>query len=31
MDLLEKKQLNLEICRFCCMDEADRMIDMGKG
>ncbi|XP_071745075.1 ATP-dependent RNA helicase abstrakt [Lepeophtheirus salmonis] len=29
MDLLNKKMLNLEICRYLCLDEADRMIDMG--
>ncbi|VDP33388.1 unnamed protein product [Soboliphyme baturini] len=29
IDLLEKKAISLEICRYLCMDEADRMIDMG--
>nr|CDS27666.1 ATP dependent RNA helicase abstrakt [Hymenolepis microstoma] len=29
IDLLEKKFLNLEICRYLVLDEADRMIDMG--
>ena len=29
MDMLNKKMINLEICRYLCLDEADRMIDMG--
>ena len=29
MDMLDKKMLTLDVCRFLCMDEADRMIDMG--
>lgn len=29
MDMLDKKMINLSICRYLCMDEADRMIDMG--
>ncbi|CAB0035492.1 unnamed protein product [Trichogramma brassicae] len=29
MDMLEKKQVTLDVCRYLCMDEADRMIDMG--
>lgn len=29
MDMLDKKMINLAICRYLCMDEADRMIDMG--
>lgn len=29
MDMLEKKMVRLAVCRFLCMDEADRMIDMG--
>ncbi|CAB4039999.1 probable ATP-dependent RNA helicase DDX41, partial [Paramuricea clavata] len=29
MDLLDKKIVNLDICRYLCLDEADRMIDMG--
>ncbi|XP_037808512.1 ATP-dependent RNA helicase abstrakt [Lucilia sericata] len=29
MDMLEKKIVTLDICRYLCMDEADRMIDMG--
>eukprot|EP00126_Sphaerothecum_destruens_P007506 Sdes_comp19880_c0_seq1m12191 len=29
IDLLTKKKLNLQVCKYLCMDEADRMIDMG--
>lgn len=29
MDLLQKKMVSLDICRFLSLDEADRMIDMG--
>ncbi|CAL1280112.1 unnamed protein product [Larinioides sclopetarius] len=29
MDMLDKKMVNLKICRYLCLDEADRMIDMG--
>ncbi|XP_025406333.1 ATP-dependent RNA helicase abstrakt [Sipha flava] len=29
MDMLDKKMINLDTCRYLCMDEADRMIDMG--
>lgn len=29
MDMLDKKMVNLGICRYLCLDEADRMIDMG--
>ncbi|KAI9361006.1 P-loop containing nucleoside triphosphate hydrolase protein [Pilaira anomala] len=29
MDLLDKKKFNLDNCKYLCMDEADRMIDMG--
>jgi ATP-dependent RNA helicase DDX41 len=29
MDLLEKKTMNLEVCRYLVLDEADRMIDLG--
>ncbi|XP_033207780.1 ATP-dependent RNA helicase abstrakt [Belonocnema kinseyi] len=29
MDMLDKKMVKLSICRYLCMDEADRMIDMG--
>lgn len=29
MDMLNKKIMNLDICRYLCLDEADRMIDMG--
>ena len=28
-DLLSKKRLNLGLCRYLCLDEADRMVDMG--
>ncbi|CAJ0760246.1 14969_t:CDS:10 [Entrophospora sp. SA101] len=28
-DMLEKKKFNLNICKYLCLDEADRMIDMG--
>lgn len=29
MDMLDKKMVSLRVCRYLCMDEADRMIDMG--
>ena len=29
MDMLNKKMINLDVCRYLTMDEADRMIDMG--
>lgn len=29
MDMLDKKIVNLEVCRYLVLDEADRMIDMG--
>ncbi|KAI8379639.1 P-loop containing nucleoside triphosphate hydrolase protein [Radiomyces spectabilis] len=29
MDMLKKRKFNLDICKYLCMDEADRMIDMG--
>lgn len=29
IDMLDKKIINLNICRYLCFDEADRMIDMG--
>jgi ATP-dependent RNA helicase DDX41 len=29
MDMLDKKMVRLYVCRYLCMDEADRMIDMG--
>uniref|UniRef100_A0A4W3JLY5 Probable ATP-dependent RNA helicase DDX41 n=1 Tax=Callorhinchus milii TaxID=7868 RepID=A0A4W3JLY5_CALMI len=29
MDLLQKKMVSLDICRYLSLDEADRMIDMG--
>ncbi|KAG1679430.1 hypothetical protein FOA52_007722 [Chlamydomonas sp. UWO 241] len=28
-DLLHKKRMNLDICRYLCLDEADRMVDGG--
>lgn len=28
-DMLEKKKFTLNCCRYLCLDEADRMIDMG--
>ena len=28
-DFLGSKKLNFRICRFICLDEADRMLDMG--
>lgn len=28
-DMLEKKKFNLDSCKYLCLDEADRMIDMG--
>lgn len=28
-DMLEKKKFNLDVCKYLCLDEADRMIDMG--
>lgn len=28
-DMLEKKKFNLNLCRYLCLDEADRMVDMG--
>ena len=29
MDLLAKKNMTLSVCRYLCIDEADRMIDLG--
>lgn len=29
MDMLNKKIIGLDVCRYLCLDEADRMIDMG--
>jgi ATP-dependent RNA helicase DDX41 len=29
IDLLGKKRINFDSCRYLCMDEADRMIDLG--
>ncbi|GAA6040729.1 hypothetical protein JCM8097_000898, partial [Rhodosporidiobolus ruineniae] len=28
-DMLEKRKFTLNLCKYLCMDEADRMIDMG--
>lgn len=28
-DLLSKRRMTLDICRYMCLDEADRMVDMG--
>jgi len=28
-DFLKKKSITLDICRFICLDEADRMLDLG--
>jgi hypothetical protein len=28
-DMLKKQKFNLDSCKYLCMDEADRMIDMG--
>jgi ATP-dependent RNA helicase DDX41 len=30
MDMLAKKMINLAICRYLCMDEADRMVDVSQ-
>eukprot|EP00755_Sulcionema_specki_P032869 Sspe_Gene.99630::Locus_73322_Transcript_1_1_Confidence_1.000_Length_2073::g.99630::m.99630/K13116/DDX41, ABS; ATP-dependent RNA helicase DDX41 len=29
IDILKKRKVNLDICRFVCLDEADRMVDVG--
>ncbi|KIM28687.1 hypothetical protein M408DRAFT_23360 [Serendipita vermifera MAFF 305830] len=29
IDMLEKKKFNFDSCQYMCMDEADRMIDLG--
>ncbi|KAI5705065.1 hypothetical protein M8J76_010256 [Diaphorina citri] len=29
MDMLDKKMVSLDVCRYLCLDEADRMVDMG--
>ena len=29
IDMLEKKRFTFNNCKFLCMDEADRMIDLG--
>lgn len=28
-DFLNKKRINLDLCRYVCLDEADRLLDMG--
>ncbi|GAB4820561.1 hypothetical protein N2152v2_007607 [Parachlorella kessleri] len=28
-DMLAKRRMNLDICRYMCLDEADRMVDLG--
>lgn len=28
-DFLKKRSINLNNCRYCCLDEADRMLDLG--
>lgn len=28
-DMLAKKRINLDLCRYLCLDEADRMVDLG--
>lgn len=29
LDMLNKKRFTLDVCRYMCLDEADRMIDLG--
>ncbi|KAH9967906.1 P-loop containing nucleoside triphosphate hydrolase protein [Russula dissimulans] len=29
IDMLEKRKLNFDSCKYFCMDEADRMVDLG--
>lgn len=29
VELLNKRHVNLEVCRYLCLDEADRMLDLG--
>eukprot|EP01100_Stratorugosa_tubuloviscum_P003411 TRINITY_DN1822_c0_g2_i4.p1 TRINITY_DN1822_c0_g2~~TRINITY_DN1822_c0_g2_i4.p1 ORF type:complete len:862 (-),score=389.10 TRINITY_DN1822_c0_g2_i4:94-2679(-) len=29
LHLLEKKTINLELCKYLCLDEADRLVDLG--
>ena len=28
-DLLSKKKLRMDLCKYLCLDEADRMVDLG--
>jgi len=28
-DLLKRRKMNLDACRYLCLDEADRMVDLG--
>jgi ATP-dependent RNA helicase DDX41 len=28
-DLLAKKRMTLDVCKYLCFDEADRMVDLG--
>ena len=28
-DLLKKRVMSMDACRYLCLDEADRMVDMG--
>ena len=29
LDMLNKKKFKLDLCRYLCLDEADRLIDLG--
>lgn len=29
MDMLDKKRFTFDSCKYLCMDEADRMVDLG--
>lgn len=29
IDMLDKRRFNFDCCKYMCMDEADRMIDLG--
>lgn len=28
-DLLGKRKLKMDLCKYLCLDEADRMVDLG--